>query len=194
MVSALSRYRAESKIALRRVAWPLILVLPLAGVSACAGQAPAKNHLILPQSTASSSPGFAAVRYITALYSDNVNVATQFVPPAERALFQYLTKNLSQASVRSENIRVVSTTITRNRASVVLTGTLCAANASPSTVARVGKLQCITNVDAQSAGPLFRISLLKGAANQWYVFYAVPGATPRPQSSAGSRSSSASSP
>jgi len=186
-----------------RGAWLLSSVLLLAGVSACGDQQAApRAHPAAARNAAPLSPGSAAVGYVTALYSGDFARAAKFVPPAQQSLFRYIAKGLTPTSVRSEHIKAASVTVAGSKASVVLTGTLCATNASvgsagsasgPSSAgpAAPGKLECITNTDPQSADPLFRISLIKTSANVWYVSYGAQGVTASPQPSAGYSSSSA---
>jgi hypothetical protein len=191
----------------RRGIWLLSSILLLVGVCACSSsqQATSGAQPATAQNAASLSPGSAAVGYVTALYSGDPNAAAKFIPPAQQSLFRYIAKGLTKTSVRAEHIKAISVTVAGSNATVVLTGTLCATNASmgssssssgSSPIASAGpsapgKLGCITNTDPQTTNPLFRISLTKTSANMWYISYATPGATPSPQPSVGSGSSSA---
>jgi hypothetical protein len=147
-----------------------------------------------------SMPSNAAVAYVTALFSGDVDRAAEFILPGDQNLFRYIADGVTSNSTRSENIKAAAVTVVGEKATVILTGTLCTTPSlsptpmpsnSPSTQSPTissDNAQCVSNTDPHTTNPIFQVMLKSGDAGHWYVDYGSSGGSTIPTSAPSSDS------
>ncbi|MCP2343842.1 hypothetical protein [Actinomadura rupiterrae] len=133
-----------------------------------------------------NSPGAVALEYGKAMFAGRFDQAARWVLPAQVGTLRALTLGLPAGSVQARDLAVGSTSTSGGSAVVVLTGTLCRSGA-PTKASSPG-MECVTNRDARSTNPIFRIQLAQDTRHQWFVTYPDPGQNGQPVPSSGASS------
>lgn len=120
----------------------------------------------------SDGPGQVAVSFMSAVYAGDVRGAAKYLQKSDQPLFLDISKGMQPNSTRAENLMAGNSKVTGNRATVVLTGTLCAL--APSTANPMSPTQrCVSNQDPASKDPMFSVSLAQ-VQGSWCVTYNSP--------------------
>ena len=122
-------------------------------------------------------PGDVALRYVRAIFGGDLAAARRLVEPSSQDAQKLVELGIGQQKLSSRDLAVGSSVIDGDHATVVVTGTLCR---RPPSAASSSPPDCISNTDARSSDPVFRVYLARQADRSWLVSLQLGGLSGEP--------------